>query len=83
MRLAGMRLPSLKEMRRTMISSHEFDAGISIGGAEGVQMEFELFREILAAAWQFKDHILGVHAKQLHTGDGIAPICAGARRPFS
>jgi hypothetical protein len=37
---------SLKEMRRTMIGSHEFDAGVFLGGMEGVEREYEMFRLI-------------------------------------
>jgi hypothetical protein len=37
---------SLREMRRTMIASHEFDAGIFLGGMEGVEREYEMFRQI-------------------------------------
>lgn len=35
---------SLAEMRERMFSASEFDAGIFIGGMEGVEVEFELFR---------------------------------------
>jgi hypothetical protein len=37
---------SLVLMRETMLKSYEFSAGIFIGGMEGVEIEFELFREI-------------------------------------
>jgi len=37
---------SLREMRRVMISSQQFDAGIFLGGMDGVEREFEIFREI-------------------------------------
>ncbi len=37
---------SLREMRRVMIGSHNFDAGIFLGGMEGVEREFELFRQM-------------------------------------
>jgi hypothetical protein len=37
---------SLREMRRAMIGSREFDAGIFLGGMEGVEREYEIFREI-------------------------------------
>jgi SLOG cluster3 family len=42
--VAGDEAASLKEMRRTMIGSHEFDAGIFLGGMEGVEREYEMFR---------------------------------------
>lgn len=37
---------SLEAMRRAMISSAAFDAGVFIGGMEGVEDEFALFREL-------------------------------------
>jgi hypothetical protein len=37
---------SLTAMRRTMIGTTRFDAGIFIGGMEGVEEEFELFRQL-------------------------------------
>ncbi len=42
--VAGDEAASLKEMRRTMLGSHEFDAGIFLGGMEGVEREYEMFR---------------------------------------
>ncbi|WP_236974841.1 hypothetical protein [Membranihabitans maritimus] len=41
----GDRESSLLEMRRVMFSSHHFYAAIFIGGMEGVEREYELFRE--------------------------------------
>jgi len=37
---------SLTQMRRAMIGGHEFDAGIFLGGMEGVEREYELFRQL-------------------------------------
>lgn len=37
---------SLFKMREAMISSEDFSAGIFIGGMEGVEAEFEIFRRI-------------------------------------
>lgn len=37
---------SLELMRRTMIKSEKFYAGVFIGGMEGVETEYSLFREI-------------------------------------
>ena len=37
--------PSLKEMRRRMLTEEKFDAGVFIGGMEGVLVEYELFKE--------------------------------------
>ena len=42
----GDRDASLLKMRQAMISSEDFDAGIFIGGMEGVEEEYKLFREI-------------------------------------
>jgi hypothetical protein len=42
--VVGDRQRSLEEMRREMLSSKPFDAGIFIGGMEGVEEEFDLFR---------------------------------------
>jgi hypothetical protein len=41
---------SLDLMRRRMISSHDFEAGVFIGGKDGVEVEFELFRELCPRA---------------------------------
>ena len=37
---------SLREMRRAMIGSQQFDAGIFLGGMDGVEREYEIFREM-------------------------------------
>jgi hypothetical protein len=37
---------SLLKLRRAMIGSHDFAAGIFIGGMDGVEHEYRLFREI-------------------------------------
>lgn len=44
--VAGNEAASLKEMRRTMIGSHDFDAGVFLGGMEGVEREYEMFKLI-------------------------------------
>ena len=41
----GDRASSLLKMRLTMLKSCRFKAGVFIGGMEGVEQEFELFRE--------------------------------------
>jgi len=43
---ANDRDASLAKMRQTMISAHTFDAGIFIGGMEGVEIEYDIFREL-------------------------------------
>jgi hypothetical protein len=44
--VAGDEAASLKEMRRRMIGSHDFDAGVFLGGMEGVEREYEMFQLI-------------------------------------
>lgn len=43
--LSETRDASLEKMRRCMIAGHEYTAGIFIGGMEGVEEEFKLFKE--------------------------------------
>lgn len=40
----GDKISSLKLMRETMFKSYEFKAGIFIGGMEGVEEEYEMFK---------------------------------------
>lgn len=44
--IANSREKSLEEMRKRMIGDTHFDAGVFIGGMEGVLDEFELFRAL-------------------------------------
>lgn len=37
---------SLDQMRLAMIGGHRFDAGIFLGGMEGVEREYEMFRQL-------------------------------------
>jgi hypothetical protein len=37
---------SLAKMRGAMISAHSFDAGVFLGGMEGVELEYETFRRL-------------------------------------
>ena len=37
---------SLKKMREAMIGGHNFDAGVFLGGMEGVEQEYEMFKLI-------------------------------------
>ena len=41
----GTKQASLAEMRRRMLTEHQYTAGIFIGGAEGVEEEFNLFKK--------------------------------------
>ena len=41
----GTKQASLAEMRRRMLTEHRYTAGIFIGGAEGVEEEFNLFKK--------------------------------------
>ena len=36
---------SLAKMREAMIASHDFEAGVFVGGKDGVEVEFEIFRD--------------------------------------
>jgi hypothetical protein len=42
----GNREASLLRMRKTMLRSEKFGAGVFIGGMEGVEQEYELFRDL-------------------------------------
>lgn len=42
----GEREGSLLAMRKVMLNAGEFDAGVFLGGMEGVEEEFKLFREL-------------------------------------
>ncbi|WP_041855989.1 hypothetical protein [Candidatus Korobacter versatilis] len=35
---------SLRVMREAMIAGHDYDAGVFVGGMDGVELEFEIFR---------------------------------------
>lgn len=37
---------SLAKMRKAMISAYRFDAGVFIGGMEGVEIEYDIFRRL-------------------------------------
>ncbi|HEV7505293.1 MAG TPA: hypothetical protein VGS07_10310 [Thermoanaerobaculia bacterium] len=61
----GDRQRSLKAMRLEMLSSQPFDAGVFIGGMEGVEEEFELFRQHQPKARAFPVASTGGAALQL------------------
>ncbi len=42
----GDRDASLAKMRGAMISEHDFDAGVFLGGMEGVETEYDIFRRL-------------------------------------
>jgi hypothetical protein len=42
----GDRDASLAKMRGAMISAHDFDAGVFLGGMEGVEIEYDIFRRL-------------------------------------
>ncbi|MET3414049.1 hypothetical protein [Methylobacterium sp. 1030] len=46
----GNRERSLAILRREMLASERFDAGIFVGGMEGVEAEFDLFKQMQPAA---------------------------------
>ena len=57
---------SLKFMRQTMFKSHQFNAGVFIGGMEGVEEEYELFKELQPTASQLPLASTGAAAKILY-----------------
>ncbi|MEI9954794.1 MAG: hypothetical protein WDM90_00420 [Ferruginibacter sp.] len=57
---------SLYEMRLKMFKSHDFDAGIFIGGMDGVEAEFEMFRNIHPNAAVFPVASTGAAAKIIY-----------------
>jgi hypothetical protein len=48
--IPGDQRASLEIMRRLMLSSHEFHAGVFIGGMEGVVKEYQLFKQFHPSA---------------------------------
>ncbi|MGD1076671.1 MAG: hypothetical protein ABR903_11425 [Thermodesulfovibrionales bacterium] len=54
---------SLEIMRTEMIGRNEFNAGIFIGGMEGVELEFDLFRKFHASAPVFPIASTGAAAR--------------------
>jgi len=44
--IAGNQERSLRHMRETMLGATEYGAGVFIGGMDGVEREFELFRQL-------------------------------------
>lgn len=62
----GDRDASLKEMRDRMIADNEYDAAFFIGGMEGVEEEFNLFRKYHPEAKVFPIASTGAAAKFLY-----------------
>ena len=44
-KIEGDQVASLLQMRKKMVSSHDFSAAVFIGGMEGIRAEYELFSE--------------------------------------
>jgi SLOG cluster3 family len=57
---------SLAQLRTTMLTNHEFDAGIFIGGMEGVEAEFGMFRKLQPAKPAYPIASTGAAARVLH-----------------
>lgn len=63
----GERETSLLKMRRRMLTSRKFTAGVFIGGMEGVEQEFELFRELHPEAILLPLASAGAASKMIYT----------------
>lgn len=61
----GERDESLRAMRETMLNSEPFRAGVFIGGMEGVEAEYELFRELHPSLPVFPIASTGAAARRL------------------
>lgn len=59
----GDREASLLRMRTTMFQAHDFAGGVFIGGMEGVEQEFELFRHLCPRARWFPVGTSGAAAR--------------------
>lgn len=67
----GERESSLRHMRTRMINDHDYAAGIFIGGMEGVEDEFEVFRKAHPAALLLPVASTGAAARLIY--DSINP----------
>jgi hypothetical protein len=72
----GNRDESLEVMRIEMIGKNEFDAGVFIGGMEGVEIEYALFRKLQDGRPVFPIASTGAAALQLykHHHDGQSEL---------
>tara|TARA_R110002051_G_scaffold108607_6_gene181364 strand:+ start:8623 stop:9210 length:588 start_codon:yes stop_codon:yes gene_type:complete len=61
--------PSLKLMRETMFREHKYAAGVFIGGMEGVEDEYELFRELQPEAKLIALASTGAAAKMIYESE--------------
>lgn len=62
----GERNASLKLMRETMFSSYNFSAGVFIGGMEGVEEEYQMFKEFHPKALLLPIPTTGAAAKKIY-----------------
>ena len=65
----GNREDSLLEMRERMLGDNDFDAAFFIGGMEGVEEEFKLFRDIHPKVKVFPIASTGAAAKFIYEGN--------------
>lgn len=68
----GDREASLERMRRKMLSSEPFHAGVFIGGMEGVEREFEMFRTMHPKALVLPLASTGGAALMIYRDSGMA-----------
>ncbi|HBX18952.1 MAG TPA: hypothetical protein DEF88_00705 [Porphyromonadaceae bacterium] len=62
----GERNASLKLMRETMFRSYNFSAGVFIGGMEGVEEEYQMFKEFHPKALLLPIPTTGAAAKKIY-----------------
>lgn len=60
-------------MRLRMFNDHEFKAGIFIGGMDGVEVEYEMFKSIHPRAMLFPVASTGAAAKIIYEGMEAKP----------
>lgn len=69
----GSREDSLREMRFRMINDNKYDAGVFIGGMEGVEEEYEMFHIVHPRANIFPMASTGGAAKYIYEKSRLIP----------
>lgn len=77
----GTREGSLRVLRDRMFSDYEYDAGVFIGGMEGVEVEWDLFRSTQPNALALPVASTGAAAKIIH--DRLADPPSGLSEEFA